>query len=1208
MNRAPIKRSFFAGFAVLCAAIFVSSVFGQEFRATITGTVRDPNGAVVPGATVVIKNVDTNVASTVKTNDDGNYTQGALGPGTYNISASGNGFKTSSREKIGVQVDDRLTIDFQLEIGNAAEVTVVAGDELIERGSVTTGILINQRQVQELTLPEGAVFTLATQSPGINYTGDPNFTGPTANGNLAGFRTNGTAGNLINLDGSPNLGSAAAVAFTPPSEAVQEFKVNTNSFDAQNGFTSGSTVNVATKSGTNKFHGSGYYFNRDKSRTANNFFNNKLGVARPDRKYYRAGATINGPIFKDKTFFLFSWENQNDNVAQPTTFFVPTAKQRVGDFSEILATTPIYNPYAAVAGNGGNGCNTGNVCRPAFAGNIIDPLLIKSYALKYLGMYPLPNLPVQNGIGQYFSNMNLHRPYKGFLGRIDHNFSGNQKVFGKFYYSRSQEDRYNWFGVDGAPTQGFEYRTNKGGNADYTSTLSSNFILDIRGSYNLYQLQRAPANPISPGALGFPAAALSAFGTAAVMPRMDFQSFSSTNIPNAIGSNRADYGEGRLVPFHLLSIQPTITQIYGNHTFKYGYDFRQLHEEFDSKLFNAGRFLFDGTYTTQCNAANALCASSAANSTQRNQYGRDLAAFLLGIPTANSNSLIDNPQLYDVKSTYHGLFFQDDWRVTPRLTFNLGLRYEREGGIVDSQDRIVTGFDTTSLNPLNAQVQTNFTASPPALVPSFTAVGGLQFATAGNRAAQSTDTNNFQPRIGVSYALGNKTVIRGGYGVFTAPFQITTPNQSGFSTPTLFVPSTNNGLTFIATLDNPFPGGVAPSPGASQGLATFIGRDLTVLSHDRQNARFKRYVIGIQRELWFGIGIDVAYVVGSGSHVAVAKQINYIPLQYLNTTTQVFDSAVSTFLGASVSNPFRTLVPSNATYNASTIARRSLLTPFPAFGNITLTEYNGYSNYNALQIQVQKRFTTGLSLNAAYTRSREKEATTRLNPQDFNLTKQISPNDRPDRFTFSGIYELPIGRGRAIGRDWNHWVDALIGGWQFQGNYEWQSGEPLLFANVYYNGDPSTLKSRMGQVDSSGKKYGVDIPAFDITGFYPAGTVFNGGAAPASIALGTNTTQSGANTIRYFPLALDGLRNQRFLNFNIGMSKNFRIREGMKLQVRFEAINAQNIPYFSAPNLSPSNMPDLVTANANNLGKFGFTTGPTRQPPRDIQLGAKFVF
>jgi trimeric autotransporter adhesin len=949
-------------------------------------------------------------------------------------------------------------------------------------------------------------------------------------------------------------------------------------------------INVALKSGTNKFHGEAYFYDRDKKRTANNFFSNRAGIGRADRKYNRYGGMVNGPIFKDRTFFIFTYENQKDNIGEPTTFRVPTALQRTGDFSEILSSTPIFDPATGVL-------TSGVVNRTAFTGNLIPAARLNAAAVKYLSYFPLPNQPVVNGIGAYFSNMNLIRPYQSYLGKVDHNFNSNNKIFGRYYYSKSEEDRYNWLGKADSPTRGFEYRVNKGLGLNYTSTLSSNFILDVRGSYTQFSQERRNAKPISPTELGLSSAFISSTRGASVIPRFDFTSFNTASIPNAIGSNRSDYNEGLLRPFKVITFQPTMTQIAGDHTLRYGYDFRKLLETFNSNGFNSGRFLFDGTYTAP--ASNSSTALRAA-------YGRDLAAFLLGIPTANGNSLIDNPTVYDVNSQYHAVFFQDDWRVTDKLTVNLGLRYELESGVIDSDNRLVRGFDTVSANPLQSAAQTNFTALPPASVPTtFNVLGGLLFSDSNTRANQATDKNNFQPRIGVSYAVDDKTVIRGGYGVFIAPFQIQTPNQSGFSTPTLFVPSVDNGLTFVATLNNPFPTGVAASPGASQGLGTFIGRDLSISNFERKNALYHRFTVGVQRELPWKLGFDATYVFSRGTNLATTKNINSIPIQYLNNGAD-FSTTVSTFLGANVSNPFRGLVPSNATYNAATIARRFLLVPFPEFGNVNITDYNGRSNYNSLQLQIVKRFNSGLSLNGSYTYTNEHETVNYLNPQDADPTESIASNERPNRFTFSSIYELPIGRGRAFGKNWNQWVDAFIGGWQVQTNYEWQSGEPLIFGNVYFNGDYKDLKSQLGKKDSDGRRYGIDIPAFDITRFYPAGTIING-TAPASIGVGTNTTIAGANTLRYFPLVFNGLRNQRFLNFNAGISKNFKIREKMKLQVRFEAINALNRPYFSGLGLNPATMPNLVTPGSNNLGRFGFAN-TQRQPPRDFQLGARFTF
>ena len=308
MKESKIRYYVFLGILLVILTSLVT-VSGQEFRGTITGTVSDPNGSAVAGATVVVKNIETNIANTVTTNGQGSYTVPLLLPGNYSVTVTNEGFKTSTQEKVNLKVDDRLTIDFQLEIGSTTEVNVIADTELIERGSVTTGTVITQRQIEELPLSEGAAYNLATQAPGVSYTGNPMFTGPTANGNLAAIRTNGATGNQINLDGSPNLAFDGAVAFTPPADALSQFKIQTNAFDAQNGFTAGSTVNVAVKSGTNKLHGSAFYFNRPEQLTANNFFNNRLGEERPPRAYYRYGGQVNGPVYipylyngRDKTF------------------------------------------------------------------------------------------------------------------------------------------------------------------------------------------------------------------------------------------------------------------------------------------------------------------------------------------------------------------------------------------------------------------------------------------------------------------------------------------------------------------------------------------------------------------------------------------------------------------------------------------------------------------------------------------------------------------------------------------------------------------------------------------------------------------------------------------------------------------------------------------------------------------------------------------
>ena len=1231
--------------ALAACFLLAGGAVAQEFRGTVTGTVTDPNGAAVPGAQVAIKNTATNIPSNVTSNDEGSYTVPFLIPGTYTITATAGGFKTTTVENVNVKVDDRLTVDLALQVGASAEVNIVANGEVLEQGSVTIGTLVTQRQIEELPLAEGAPYTLATQAPGIVYTGDPNFQGPTANGNLAGFRSNGTqgnqvngsGGNVINLDGSPNLAYDGQVAFTPPSEATREFKVQTNTFDAQQGFTAGATVNVATKSGTNKFHGAAYLFDRDKSRTANNFFNNLAGIDRPERKYSRYGFTVNGPLpffnfgegvpmfssGKDRTFFLFSFERQKDNVAQTTTYSVPTMLMRQGNFSEILSTTPIYNPFSAVLLN--NSCTPGStgtrVCRTPFANNIIPANLIYGPALAFMQYFPEPNLP---GISNNFiTDQNLNRPYKSYLFRIDHNISDKTSIFGKFYHSRNTEDRYNLTQEPDSIFRGFENRRNNGGNIGVTSTLRSNFILDVRGSLGMFSLRRFQVDQPTAGDLGFTGIPTERQGF--IFPRFDFTNFLT------VGSNRADYNDGRVRPFKMFTLQPTLTQIWEDHTLRYGYDFRRLNETFDYQGNAAGRFTFSGTYTSP---------NSGSNSTETGRPGRDIASFLLGIPTSGS---IDNPQVYDVTSKYHGFFVQDDWRATSKLTLNLGLRYEIEGGFKEKEGRMVIDFDRTAASPIRGQVLTNYNAMVPTGVPvtAFQNLsGGFLFADDPSTPNQKTDKNNWQPRFGISYALDEKTVIRGGFGIFTAPFQIITQNvifQPGFSTGTTFTPTVNSGLTFIADLRNTFPNGILPSLGSSQGLRTFEGQDLTavgnngptsvILQNDRKNANYTRFIVGVQREIWGGIGLEATYVYSQGTNLAVNRELNYIPRECRRVTTGADNGAsclvdlaavnpaniVTELANATaylttnqVPNPFRGLIPSSATWNASTIARRRLLTTFPQFGNVSVTEYNGSSNFHSIQLQFVKRFNKGLSLNGSYTWSREHLKNQYLNPQDAELTDYISPNERPQRYTFAGIYELPFGKGRSFGSDWHPVVDAIFGGWQIQGLFEWQKGEPLVFPNVFYNGDPSELKSKLGKKDEQGRRYGIDIPAWDICGFYLAGCVQSSANLPA---VGQSNYNSGSEiSLRNFPLTVDGLRNQRFLKFDVGISKNFRIREGMKLQIRAEAINALNNPYFSSPEVRPNQFPSTTNGVTNYLGTFGFTTAPVRQPPRDIQIGGRFTF
>ncbi|HSE15405.1 MAG TPA: carboxypeptidase-like regulatory domain-containing protein [Pyrinomonadaceae bacterium] len=1209
----PNGRVFWAGLLLILAAFTVSA---QEFRGSLAGKITDPNGAVVPGSKVEIKNIETGIVSSAVTGDDGAYSFPLLPPGKYAVTVTKENFNTAVRDGIQVRVADRLTLDVQLEIGVTAMVTTVASGLTLDTGTVNTGTVVTGKQISELPLTEGTAYQLATLAPGIAYTGNPLFTGPTSNGNLAAFRSNGATGaNQITLDGSPNYAFDGGVGFSPPSDAVQEFKVQTNTFDAQQGYSAGATVNVAVKSGSNDVHGSAWYFNRDRSRTANNFFGNASKQSRPIRTYHRFGGVFSGPVAlpkiyngTDRTFFLVSYERLKDNIAEPQIFTVPTEAMRRGDFSALIvnrnniaaaANTVIFNPFSGTQ-SGNNvvrtsfGCPTSGALPVNSTCNIIPSNLINPVAANLIKYYPLPNI---TGVGagtqnNFFSNQLRHQNYRAWLTRIDHRISSSQSIFGKYYHSFNPEDRQDWAGVvNNFPiTRGFEYRTNDGGNIDYTNMINSNFVFDIRVSLNRFVQERRPAESFDPATLGFAAASIAAMRGYQYLPRIMIRNLDATRpIRSTLGSTRSDWNEGRVRPFYMGSVQPTLTQVVDNHTLKYGYDFRVVRENFSTDAYKGGQFFFDGTFTAP---------ASNSSSTLRNVFGRDVAAFLLGIPTTGSGgnaSQIDNSINYSVQSLYHGIFFQDDWRATRKLTLNLGLRYDIEQGLTERFNRILRGFDFGTPSPIEAQARaaytTSFNANPANFVvtpANFHVLGGYKFANDDNRNVWEADRSNFQPRVGVSYQLTEKTVLRAGFGIFMAPFQIETPQQIGFAGTTPFVPSNNNGLTFVATLTNPFPNGLSgiqPSFGSSLGLLTGIGLDVAadsapIVGTLRKNSKFARLVFGIQRELPGHIVVEANFIRATGYDLPVSRNLNVVPRQFAgdNPTT---DAAANTFLTGTIPNPFRNLVPGGSPFNtASTITRAQSLLQFPQFTNLWVQEYNGTNRYQSLQLQIDKRFATDVSLTATYTYSNLREKLNYLNLGDTVPEDRISPFDRPHRFTFAGVYELPIGRGRMLGNNMNRVLNAVIGGWQLNGTYEWQSGEPFLLSNnLYFPGDPATITSRLGEGDGQGGKFGIDRSAID---------------APGLVTL----TGFG---IRNVPTTLDNLRNQPFSVANLGLTKNFRWGEGRRIQIRAEALNAFNHPYFGAGmGLNPG------TAAAPNAA-FGFVT-TQRNNPRDIQFGAKFVF
>ena len=1196
---------------LLCAAVLVAApASGQDFRGSVAGTVTDSTGGVLPGVTITVTNTATRVSQNVVTDTKGLYQVLYLNSGVYTVVAELSGFKKALRPDAEVRVGDVVRVDISMSPGAIEEsVTVVASVPLLNTTTGVSGTTIDSKQIAELPLGDGTAYMLTRLAPGIMDSSDLHFARPMDNGNLSGVVANGAqGGNEFNIDGAPNLSNARGVGFSPPSDAIAEFKVQTNAFDAQTGHTAGAVVNLALKSGTNRLTGAAAYFNRDGSRTATPLLTERAGGTKPTREYSRYTGTVGGPIVKDKTFFIVSFEHLRDVQPEPTTYTVPTEKMRLGDFSEF--TTPIFDPFTA-SGTGGT--------RTAFAGNRIPTPRINAVAAAYAALYPLPNQPGLT-VNNYFTNQLRPYDYNAFMGRVDHNFSSSSRMFGTAYFNKRREDRYNWAqdasnatdnGVIGgfAVTQGFDYRTNLGINAGHTLVLSSNTLFDTRASLTRFGEYRDPAQTFDPSKLGFSSTAVGLMNGYQYLPLFTFGSFSTTNSGSTIsslGAMRSDFGEGFDRPMNTFSLAPTLTKIWGVHTVRTGYDLRFQRWTITNSGFPGGRFSFNGAYTR------------ANNSAPTNDRAQSWAQFLLGLPTVASGNVATPGTVSsqfeiaapgEFSQWYHGLFLQDDWRVGPKLTVNLGVRLEINPGLTEAGNRNLAGFDTTSSNPIEAQAQAAYARAPIAQIPvgSFKVPGGLLFE---NGSTYHTLVK-LLPRAALAYSINDRTVVRAGVGLFSYDLFFDNINQQGFSVGTPVLTTLDNGLTFTgANLTNPIPGGVLVQPvGAALGLGSSLGQNLTgnspgvggpqtsnnLVEPNREAPYYTRWELSLQRDFGAGWVFAASYVGSRGRNLPVFHDLNNIPLNYLSTSRSR-DAANETFLTANVANPFAGLL-AGSTINGATVQRQQLLRPFPEFGTFGIEEYTGSDRYNAGTIQIERRFRSGNSFTVQYTRSASRDKAKYLNPADGILEDRVSPNDRPNRLSIGTSMLLPFGRTHRWGRDWSGPLDAVLGGWQASGTYQLQSGFPLTWSSSYYDascGDPTALVSNIGET-VNGKIAGLDTPAWKTSCFYFHDAAVQTNGVDDPVKQQNDPRIQLGNNLRYFPSTLPDVRTHRLHLMDVGLFKNFSLPRNAKLQVRIEVVNALNYTVLWNPDVNPRNP------------TFGFVN-QDRNNPRDVQLGLRLTF
>ena len=1137
---------------ILCALAGVA--LGQEVRATITGLVTDPSGAPVVGATVVVTNVSQNVSLSVTTNESGNYVTPFLAPGEYRLTVEQGGFKRFVRENIVLQTQDKLRLDVRLEIGQLTEsITVRESVSLLQTETATRSQVIANELISQLPTQGRNPFQLAWASAGVIKSGDWRYLRSFDIGGTSGVSINGGKNkeNEVLLDGISNVRGDRTVIHVPTMESVQEFKVLTNTYDAQYGRTGGGIITIVTKSGGNEFRGVLFeHFQNDKL-NANTSELNRAGQPRAPFHINQFGFQFQGPVYvpkvfdgRNRLFWMLSYEGMRQRTGDPGATTFPLMEWRSGDFTTLYNAQGqqvlIYDPLTT----------TRDGLRQPFSGNRLPASRINPIAVNVFKYYPPPNWQGEGPahVNNYIFRSRWNCGFDQWIGRTD--FVLNSKNSFYFRYGQNPFSEYRalvWPTPNVAEPTGNAPLMRNGRNwtFDWTSTVSPRFTFNLRAG--LSRWEETTGNTygagFDPRNLGFDPALVSQFSRLQ-FPRFDLGTYQAAGADRLLNTSTND----------TYSIQPNAGWVVARHYMKFGFEGRQYKDNAANPGMASGRYNF-GKNWTQANALRADAVS-----------GNEIATFLLGyVTSASVDRNIDPTYLH----RYYAAFFNDDWKVTPRLTVNLGLRWDYEGPNYERYNRIVRGFDWNAPSPIAARVT------------GLTLKGAVLFAGVGGqpRYVFEPDRNNFQPRLGVAFRPRDKWVVRAGYGIYYLG-QNENGSTQGFSRTTTATVSTDGGLTPAVTLTNPFanlPGGRLLDPiGSSLGAASFLGESVPGQYFNRPLPYSHQYSIDIQRELPGQVLIEAGYVGNAIRKLPVNVGLNAIPASELGRRTPagVIDTAYYT---DRVPNPMAGLIPNNPTLNASTVPRQNLLVPFPQYSSVSLNNVPiGKMRYHGFQSKFTKRFSRGFSLLGSYGIMKNLEQVSLLNAQDFVLSRPEDTRlekrsagqvDIPQKFTVLGLYELPFGRKKTFGANWSKAIDCFLGGWQLNWDITYQRGWVVSYPNAK-------------QVRPGSAKLSNPTP----------GQWFNT-ALWDDPATGRRVSRQEPFTLRDFPTLFGDVRFPGYRNWDASVSKYFPLRERMKLQFRMEMINAFNHPWFC--NIASVDVTDP---------RFGQLEVTQRNLPRNIKL------
>jgi len=1128
------------GVSFFLAAALSTGAFAQSYQGGIRGLIQDPAKAAIATAKVTLTNEGTTVSRSELSNAAGEFVFSQIDPGTYTLSAEAPGFRKVERHGVVVSTQEYLTIDLKLEVGSVTE-SVQVTEEIppLESSNASQGQVLDNQKLSDLPNLGRNPFMLSKIVPNVIPVGNPAYNRMEDQSGSSSISISGgpVRGNNYLVDGIPITDSLNRAIVIPSLEAVQEVKIQANTYDSEMARTGGGMFNTLLKSGANSYHGSAYGHLRRTAWDANSFFGNAAGLPVANQPNDTWGASFGGAVRipkvydgRNRTFFYLGVEVYDDTQSASSTFAAPTALELAGNFSKSVTSSgaplAIYDPLSSAS------------ARTPFPGGIIPTSRINPVGAAIASYYQAPKTaPSYYANSDITSAAQLPDRASQYTGKLDQDVFKWWRASLSYIRYFSLEPGNTWFPTPASPDQWRLLRRVDATQFNNTFSVNPTTVLTVRYGFNRFpNYTYESSQGFNLAGLGFPSSYVNA-----IKPSLaQFPYVAMSNLYSLGANDNNSYYDHASDNF-----SASASKYLGRHSLKAGFDYRKLKAAGNDANNAGGQFAFNGIFTKSA-------------PTSSGSGGADLADLLLGYPS--SGAQYTSTKLTDI-AHYYGFYIQDDFRVSRKLTINAGMRWEHEPGLQEANNGMLVNFNGAVANPLAA----NVTGIKP--------MGEVVYAGNGTNTVGNPYSSKWGPRFGFAYQAAAKTVVRGGYGVFFAPqYAIGSPIATvGYNQTTSYIASTNNNVTPANSLSNPFPTGILQPVANTLGALTGIGQSFSLVDPNAKSPYVQQFSFDIQRELPFGIGLEVGYVGSRSKHMILGA--NSINENALNPSLLSLGSALT----QSVPNPFYGNGGAGVIGTAN-VQQSQLLLPYPTYGSISkLFTDNNKARYDSLVWKAQKNFSHGLTFLSSFTWSRNKDesgggvgntlnsggSSSPQNPYNMAAEYAFSNVDSPFRWSTSASYELPVGKGKALLGNGGP-ASYILGGWVINAVSIFQTGFPLqILQSTNFN---------------SGFGYGSQRP--NATGVSPvtSGSLeqrLNSYINPAAFSAAPQFTFGDVGR------TID-MRGPGQVNWDMSVFKNFTIMEKVKAQFRTEALNATNTPLFYGPSTSfGSSTFGKITSQAN---------------------------